>query len=117
MRNKCEHGITGNKTDKRYKGRLKEIRRSKEQQSDGTSIDVYTFVITRALGTMTYTFRGEVPIDLRQYFTPGDRVLHHVGCAIPELLDKSKTYKVCMDCGAVIKRGQACCPFCGYSFI
>ncbi|MEA5073201.1 MAG: hypothetical protein VB030_03415 [Eubacterium aggregans] len=114
LREESKDGIVNKKQkDHTYRGVLQEIKLQSIENSRGAPICQYVFVIRQKWRLNTFIFKGVLEHDLRQFFSPGDRVTHYKGFPIPVKRGSIGPLTVCMDCGQLVKSSAHSCPYCG----
>lgn len=60
-----------------------------------------------------YTFYNDEADNVKNYFSPGDKVFHHKGIKCPEKSDKSaSSHVICLACTRLVDKRETTCPVC-----
>ncbi len=61
----------------------------------------------------SYTFYNDEADNVKNYFSPGDKVFHHKGIKCPEKADKTvENHVICLCCTRLADKRESLCPIC-----
>ena len=106
--------------DTSYEGTVETIK--KKTVSGGKGVDAGD-VPSRFRGRMkrrgtdgkshSYTFYNDEADNVKNYFSPGDKVFHHKGIKCPEKTDKDEDAQIiCLCCTRLVNKREDTCPIC-----
>ncbi|MBV1684157.1 hypothetical protein KR505_12175 [Eubacterium callanderi] len=114
LTNRKKEGIQGKREDRSYRGRLIKIERSIEEDAFGRKRSCHRFTVQGVLSQKIFEHFGDVSLDMRDYYRPGEKVVHRAGYNIPAKEKKDRLEKrICIECGELVPVGQGYCSYCG----
>lgn len=107
-------GIRSLGSDRTFKGRLVEIKRTEKSDLYGRKRACHLFIIRGAFTEKTFEHVGDRELNMLSYYEIGEKVIHHAGYTIPtKAKKKPDVLRICIECGEMIPNGRYTCPYCG----